>query len=529
MKKTLSPIQDEGKNSGGSSDGIDPSVTLRTVKESLGNLVELQQVHKERLRIIEEELTKLQKFQKDYEQLLKRLQTLPDKTTHEASARNSPLQTVNVMVPFGKLAFMPGHLVHTNEILVLLGDNWFADRSAKQASDIVRRRVWILMQHGTLRVQLFRLKTVCLLESVSDCDEKIKMAEASRKIHTNWLKEAEEVMTGEAGNQMDILEELTEDEFQRSQEEHRKKVTKYYAQLREEERRALRSSESDPTPGTSTLSEDSCTSSIDERFANNLTEKDRQTYEDLMKRLDQLALQEDEDTDGSDETEESDNDQEISVAGEEKKVKFDAQISDSARTINSDGAEIAHETLLSKRAKLKRRVSWADDVRPLYTVIPDDESEDIYRIKYSSGPLSLPLEPPGAEGVDTADGGVESIQSPSDIYKVFGLGASGPEPPPRGILKKSTSLPAQGDNSDVQDGWCCPPKPLDIDSETPEDLPPPPPSPPPKRMHSIKPAFSYRVLEHKSDKAEALDDDDTTKTEEQPKKVSKFKAARMKK
>ncbi|XP_042232949.1 unconventional prefoldin RPB5 interactor 1-like isoform X1 [Homarus americanus] len=492
MKKTLSPIQDEGKNSGGSSDGIDPSVTLRTVKESLGNLVELQQVHKERLRIIEEELTKLQKFQKDYEQLLKRLQTLPDKTTHE------------VMVPFGKLAFMPGHLVHTNEILVLLGDNWFADRSAKQASDIVRRRL-------------------------KDCDEKIKMAEASRKIHTNWLKEAEEVMTGEAGNQMDILEELTEDEFQRSQEEHRKKVTKYYAQLREEERRALRSSESDPTPGTSTLSEDSCTSSIDERFANNLTEKDRQTYEDLMKRLDQLALQEDEDTDGSDETEESDNDQEISVAGEEKKVKFDAQISDSARTINSDGAEIAHETLLSKRAKLKRRVSWADDVRPLYTVIPDDESEDIYRIKYSSGPLSLPLEPPGAEGVDTADGGVESIQSPSDIYKVFGLGASGPEPPPRGILKKSTSLPAQGDNSDVQDGWCCPPKPLDIDSETPEDLPPPPPSPPPKRMHSIKPAFSYRVLEHKSDKAEALDDDDTTKTEEQPKKVSKFKAARMKK
>jgi len=36
---------------------------------------------------------------------------------------------------------MPGYLVHTNEILVLLGDNWFCERSAKQASEIAQRRV----------------------------------------------------------------------------------------------------------------------------------------------------------------------------------------------------------------------------------------------------------------------------------------------------------------------------------------------------------------------------------------------------
>jgi unconventional prefoldin RPB5 interactor 1 len=39
------------------------------------------------------------------------------------------------------MAFMPGQLVHTNEILVLLGDNWFVERSAKQASEIVDRRI----------------------------------------------------------------------------------------------------------------------------------------------------------------------------------------------------------------------------------------------------------------------------------------------------------------------------------------------------------------------------------------------------
>jgi len=39
------------------------------------------------------------------------------------------------------MAFMPGKLVHTNEILVLLGDNWFVERSAKQAAGIVTRRL----------------------------------------------------------------------------------------------------------------------------------------------------------------------------------------------------------------------------------------------------------------------------------------------------------------------------------------------------------------------------------------------------
>ena len=35
---------------------------------------------------------------------------------------------------------MRGHLYHTNEIMVLLGDNWFARRTAKQAIEIAGRR-----------------------------------------------------------------------------------------------------------------------------------------------------------------------------------------------------------------------------------------------------------------------------------------------------------------------------------------------------------------------------------------------------
>jgi unconventional prefoldin RPB5 interactor 1 len=36
---------------------------------------------------------------------------------------------------------MPGQLIHTNEIMVLLGDNWFAERSATQAVEIAKRRL----------------------------------------------------------------------------------------------------------------------------------------------------------------------------------------------------------------------------------------------------------------------------------------------------------------------------------------------------------------------------------------------------
>ncbi|KPP79326.1 unconventional prefoldin RPB5 interactor 1-like [Scleropages formosus] len=68
------------------------------------------------------------KVKADYEALQERLRTLPDRLSYD------------VMVPFGPLAFMPGKLVHTNELTVLLGDNWFAKCSAKQAMDLVEHR-----------------------------------------------------------------------------------------------------------------------------------------------------------------------------------------------------------------------------------------------------------------------------------------------------------------------------------------------------------------------------------------------------
>ncbi|XP_039619093.1 unconventional prefoldin RPB5 interactor 1 [Polypterus senegalus] len=76
----------------------------------------------------QEQIQHWMKVESDYDALEQRLCSLPDKLSYD------------IMVPFGSLAFMPGNLVHTNEVTVLLGDNWFAKCSAKQAVNLVEHR-----------------------------------------------------------------------------------------------------------------------------------------------------------------------------------------------------------------------------------------------------------------------------------------------------------------------------------------------------------------------------------------------------
>ncbi|CAF1179299.1 unnamed protein product [Rotaria sp. Silwood1] len=78
---------------------------------------------------VDKQIDKWTQFQNDYHHLHTRLSTLPDRLTYEC------------MVPFGKLAFIPGRIIHSNEILVLLGENYFVERSCKQSIDIINRRL----------------------------------------------------------------------------------------------------------------------------------------------------------------------------------------------------------------------------------------------------------------------------------------------------------------------------------------------------------------------------------------------------
>ncbi|KAG5437384.1 hypothetical protein PCANB_000815 [Pneumocystis canis] len=84
---------------------------------------------------IEEDFIRWNSHRKEYEKLRLFLINL-SKTTRKT-----------YMVPFSSKGFIPGTLIHTNEILVLLGENWFVERSSVQAIDIVNRRLEYVKNH----------------------------------------------------------------------------------------------------------------------------------------------------------------------------------------------------------------------------------------------------------------------------------------------------------------------------------------------------------------------------------------------
>ncbi|XP_077597588.1 unconventional prefoldin RPB5 interactor 1 [Stigmatopora nigra] len=97
--------------------------------EDPSRVFRLRQEHEKVVKDCENQIQHWQKVSGDYEALKERLETLPEKLSYD------------IMVPFGPMAFMPGKLVHCNEVTVLLGDNWFAKCSTKQAEKIVDHRL----------------------------------------------------------------------------------------------------------------------------------------------------------------------------------------------------------------------------------------------------------------------------------------------------------------------------------------------------------------------------------------------------
>lgn len=68
-----------------------------------------------------------------YDTLIKKLKNIRDERTRE------------VMVPVANgLGYFRGTILHTNEVMVLLGNNWFAERSVSQGIGIAERRVEFL-------------------------------------------------------------------------------------------------------------------------------------------------------------------------------------------------------------------------------------------------------------------------------------------------------------------------------------------------------------------------------------------------
>lgn len=89
----------------------------------------LHNAHSHNLRYAEDKEAFFTERKAEYTTLVSTLQTLSTEVTQE------------IMVPFGKHAFIPGKLRHTGEVMVFLGDGYFVNRTASQAIEIAKRRI----------------------------------------------------------------------------------------------------------------------------------------------------------------------------------------------------------------------------------------------------------------------------------------------------------------------------------------------------------------------------------------------------
>ncbi|XP_017274581.1 unconventional prefoldin RPB5 interactor 1 [Kryptolebias marmoratus] len=147
-------------------------------EESKVNIGRLREEHQKVVKDCESRIQHWKKVSADYEALNERLETLPNQLSYD------------IMVPFGPLAFMPGKLVHTNEVTVLLGDNWFSKCSAKQAQKIVTHR----MNH--------------VRKELDDLSKTMKNFEARVGFAQNL-----ETLSASRGDYVDIREEVRNNDF----------------------------------------------------------------------------------------------------------------------------------------------------------------------------------------------------------------------------------------------------------------------------------------------------------------------------
>lgn len=334
-----------------------------------------------------------------YSNLKDKLETISDTMRH------------TVMVPLTSKAFMPGELVHTNEILVLLGDNWFIETSAKNAAGIAGRRL-------------------------EECDKMLEKVEEEVKLIEGWQKQAKSVAK-EKEDCVDIREEFDVGKEKEWKDKHRENVKK------EREK----------------------------------SETQTSTDDNFWKRLEELEVQEALDKEWESEEESSEEETETE---DDSDPLSDSEICE-PNDIGNPTANLGSYDLNNRSGvkKLKRRVSWGGVEEK------DDENEvsvpyNLIQFQHSSQPSTddsfyltgIPHTPSDLHHF--------ACQKPKPILKHTGAE----------ILVKEVPEEVGGQEDDLEEMNC-------------------------------EPAVQERVLER------AICDKPLSKPEE-PKRVSKFKATRLK-
>ncbi|CAG7817047.1 unnamed protein product [Allacma fusca] len=161
-------------------------------------MASVKQEYDKAYETIAEKTRTLELFRDDYKILKNRLKTLPDKIEHEA------------LVPLGSKALGFGKVIHTNEILCMLGDSWFMECSSKTAMEIVDRRI-------------------------KKCNKHLEEQQQEADRLENWKSSLTKLIVESMENDsLEIVEEVNDDDYGRMAEEHRENVKRHHVNIAKE-------------------------------------------------------------------------------------------------------------------------------------------------------------------------------------------------------------------------------------------------------------------------------------------------------
>ncbi|XP_076636657.1 unconventional prefoldin RPB5 interactor isoform X2 [Colletes latitarsis] len=273
------------------------------------------------------------------------------------------------MVPIGKRALMKGKLIHTNEVLVCLGNGYFVKYSAFGAEALCKRRI-------------------------QEAEETLKNLDVERDLYETRMTIKGSDLFGDCSSS-EIVEHWNQDQVEEWKKKHREREREYnkkLAKLRQEEQKKI------------------------------------QTEEDLFQRLDQLEIEEE----LADEFNRLEDERyqllgEESYKEEEEEEESYEEAESSSESEKEDSKQ--NETSISNsernkkeigQCKVKKTVSFVDEEdlvnkQVKNTIKGREESEDIEDLEEDV--LKIEFSHSGNNAVTKSDD--DSIKTPADICTTF--------------------------------------------------------------------------------------------------------------
>jgi unconventional prefoldin RPB5 interactor 1 len=126
------------------------------------------------------EIERLEHFQKEHFKVAELLKQREQKISEK------------VMVPLSQLAFIPGEIYNTNQVLVSMGDNWFVEQSCQSASQVIERRQLFLNE----RIKLEKEAQIKLNQALINPEELNEEGEKFIEIRENVEVTPEDIKEG---------------------------------------------------------------------------------------------------------------------------------------------------------------------------------------------------------------------------------------------------------------------------------------------------------------------------------------------